>query len=99
VVAALERIVEDEQRHAELAFRFLAWAVEREPSLARDAEGAFASAIPAQEPDEIDAGVPEDVLRAHGVLMLEGRRASAERALERVIAPCHDVLRARIGLA
>jgi hypothetical protein len=99
VVAALERIVEDEQRHAELAFRFLAWAIEREPSLARDAEGAFASAIPAQERDEIDAGVPEDVLRAHGVLTLEGRRASAERALERVIAPCHDVLRVRIGLA
>ncbi len=36
VAAAYARIAEDEQRHAELAFRFVHWALERDPQLVRD---------------------------------------------------------------
>jgi hypothetical protein len=35
IVAAYTRIARDEQRHAELAFRFLRWALEREPHAVR----------------------------------------------------------------
>jgi hypothetical protein len=35
ICAAYQRIAEDEQRHAELAFRFVRWALDRDPSVAR----------------------------------------------------------------
>jgi hypothetical protein len=34
IAAAYTRIARDEQRHAELAFRFVRWALEREPQVA-----------------------------------------------------------------
>jgi hypothetical protein len=36
IAAAYSQIAADEQRHAELAFRFVAWALEREPAAVRE---------------------------------------------------------------
>ncbi|WP_437961908.1 ferritin-like domain-containing protein [Sorangium sp. So ce119] len=90
---ALEKIAEDETRHAELAFRFTAWALERDPSLASAVldELAAARAEP-PAPREADGGGP---LLGFGVLSAQHRRAIRERALAQVIAPCAQALLAR----
>ncbi|WP_437774359.1 ferritin-like domain-containing protein [Sorangium sp. So ce1097] len=92
---ALEQIAEDETRHAELAFRFAAWALERDPSLASAVVDELAAARrepPA--PAEIDGGGP---LLGFGVLSAAQRRAIRERALAQVVAPCAHALLARAG--
>ncbi|WP_433926309.1 ferritin-like domain-containing protein [Sorangium cellulosum] len=90
---ALEKIAEDETRHAELAFRFTAWALERDPSLASavlDELAAARAEPPASR--EADGGGP---LLGFGVLSAQHRRAIRERALAQVIAPCAQALLAR----
>ncbi|WP_437806125.1 ferritin-like domain-containing protein [Sorangium sp. So ce1078] len=91
---ALEKIAEDETRHAELAFRFAAWAIERDPSLASAVvdELAAAASEPAA-PGEADRGG----LLGFGVLSPQHRREIRERALAQVIAPCARALLARGG--
>jgi hypothetical protein len=49
IVATYARIAADEQRHAELAFQFIRWALERDPDAVRARVGAAlsgASAVP-----------------------------------------------------
>ncbi|WP_437573314.1 ferritin-like domain-containing protein [Sorangium sp. So ce887] len=91
---ALEQIAEDETRHAELAFRFAAWAIERDPSLASAVvdELAAAASEPAA-PGEADRGG----LLGFGVLSPQHRREIRQRALAQVIAPCARALLARGG--
>ena len=43
--AALERIADDEARHAELAYRFVAFALQREPDLRADLSAALQDAF------------------------------------------------------
>jgi hypothetical protein len=84
---ALRRIAADESRHAGLAFRFVAWALERGGAEVRAAvEAAFEEppSLPASSwPAELEA-----VLRAHGRLGPGDRRAAVTAALESVIYPC-----------
>ncbi|WP_437979642.1 ferritin-like domain-containing protein [Sorangium sp. So ce117] len=92
---ALEKIAEDETRHAELAFRFAAWALDRDPSLASaviDELAAASSELPS--PSEPSHGGP---LLGFGVLSPQHRRAIRERALAQVIAPCARALLSRGG--
>ena len=93
LVAALESIAADELRHAVLAWRFVAWALERDPSLrpqvraclARVGRGLDAPAMETKTALETDAlvqGCPPASLRAH-------LRAQAHRS---IVEPCAAAL-------
>lgn len=95
----LHGVADDETRHAELAWRFVGWALEQEPlqvaallrtELAREVERV--STAPARQPsaDELIA------LRC-GVVPQQLRREVREAALREVISPCFEALLARSG--
>lgn len=91
VKRAMRRIAAEETRHAELAFRFVAWAIERGGAEVR---GAVAAAF--AEPPSIAAQAwpaeSEAVLRAHGRLSPGERRSVAAAAYAEVIRPCARAL-------
>jgi hypothetical protein len=93
VKRALETIAEDESRHAELAWRTVAWAMERGGEEVRAAVAAvFAQAelyLPAPSPSP---EVPADVLAAHGRLAAAAIPAACVRTLNEVIRPCAEAL-------
>jgi hypothetical protein len=91
VRAALAIIAEDEARHAELAWRTVAWAVrtggERVREAVRDAlTEAQRGALAALAAPPCDAA-----MSAHGRLGGEALRAGLARALEDVVRPCAEV--------
>jgi hypothetical protein len=80
---ALAGIAEDEARHAALAFRFVAWAAQRDPRVLPRVTALVAAAQAAcGGQGERPAG---DVLEAHGVLDAATRRAARAAALRDVI--------------
>jgi hypothetical protein len=85
---ALETIAADEARHAELAWRFVRWAIDRDPSLASAAESAFGAA--AAVPAETEEAGPD--LSAHGLASAPQRREIARQARALVIGPCAAAL-------
>lgn len=81
------RIAEDESRHAELAFRFVAWAVTEGGADVRNAlSSAFAALRTSASPRRPRGGDPE--LRAHGRLSDWEIRDVERRALSEVVVPC-----------
>jgi hypothetical protein len=95
VVEALGKIVRDETRHAELAWRFVAWAVARGGDEVRRAvalavERAIRStlAMEIQSYDDVDL----DAWHAHGRLTCAESRAVAARAIREVVRPCLEAL-------
>jgi hypothetical protein len=91
VIAALRRIARDEARHAELAWRFMRWAVLRGGDairrvVAARVEAAIASTL-AMEIVSYD-GIDLDAWRAHGRLTCVESRAAAALAIEEVVRPC-----------
>jgi hypothetical protein len=58
IAAAYARIAEDEQRHAELAFRFVRWALERDPLLVRERLRAVLVCPPTNDACAEDLVVP-----------------------------------------
>lgn len=86
----LARLARDEARHAELAWRFVAWAVARggEPVRAAAAR-AIDRAIAATRANPVREypGVDMVVWRAHGRLSCDEARAAAEAAIREVVAP------------
>ena len=102
VRAALEEIVADELRHAELAWKFVAWACSADvPGSAlegarRGAERAFAvsraTAVDAGGEHAGEAALDAATARAFGFLTEAERRAHAERAFEAVVVPARDAL-------
>lgn len=97
VRAALAMIAEDEARHAELAFRTVAWALRSGGDEVRVAVAAvFAEAerhLPALEGVEDGDGV----LAAHGRLDAVTSRAAAARGLAEVVLPCAKAMLASAG--
>jgi hypothetical protein len=85
----LEVTVEDETRHAELAFRFVAWALDVGGDDARNAVIRALSGFrpPATSPENLE-GVDLDVYRAHGRIPAREARIMAERALQQIVVPC-----------
>jgi hypothetical protein len=88
----LARLVEDETRHAELAFRYLAWAL-------RQGDSALAGEVAALLRDEQSrpialaassplAAAASECLRAHGRVAPEREQALRRSAFVQVIAPC-----------
>ncbi|HEY5375870.1 MAG TPA: ferritin-like domain-containing protein [Polyangiaceae bacterium] len=86
----LARVVKDEERHAELAWRFLAWALRQGgPPVAEAAQRAFAAAT--EELDRmptVDYGVDVDVWHAHGRVTCAEARTLSRAGIREVIAPC-----------
>jgi len=86
----LARVVKDEERHAELAWRFLAWALRQGGTpVAEAAQRAFDAAT--EELDRmpiVDYGVDVDVWHAHGRATCAEARALSRNGIRNVIAPC-----------
>jgi hypothetical protein len=86
VRSVLSTVAADEARHAELGWRFVQWAIERNPSLHAAAVEGFARAL-----SEAPAGVGEDQEEPllHAGLLGEARkRALRRRAIGEVVRPC-----------
>jgi len=86
---ALERIAEDEARHAELAWRFLRWAIDvggREAQACARHTFDSATRTHARAPDL--GRVDVEAWRAHGRLSPRERDDAVEGALSEVILPC-----------
>ena len=98
IADALQEITEDETRHAELAYRILAW------TLGRDASGEIHAAIrgalddvrratPAPEASDPAA----DALEPFGILSAASTAAVRAQVLTEVVIPCVEALLAREG--
>lgn len=85
VRAVLGQIAADERRHAELAWRFVQWAVARCPDTASRVAAAFAAARQDAAPHVL--GDEPDQLPAHGLLSPAAQLVLAGAALREVIAP------------
>lgn len=89
----LRAIAEDETRHAELAFRFVQWALSGgDEALNGAVQREFAAlraepAIACPEPTPLERAALD-----HGVLPESMRRAIRARAIEEVILPCSRAL-------
>jgi hypothetical protein len=93
VKGVLSRISEDETRHAELAWRFVAWALEQQPSLREVAEREFerhlSTPVSFSDDSELDLG-------RFGVLSGSTRAELRRRVLDRVVRPSAALLLARV---
>jgi hypothetical protein len=101
VRSALETIAADEARHAELAWRTVAWALEVGGLEVRAAcERAFAEALE-REPEIVAAAPIATNLEAHGRLDAVTLRAVARSAMTEVVARCAQALlhRGCVGMA
>jgi hypothetical protein len=92
--AALARIADDEERHAGLAWRFVAWALAARPRLRDVAAAAFADATSRWS---LSAPPPAPVVdaaawRAWGRLDATGHAAAVREALAEVVGPCARAL-------
>jgi hypothetical protein len=98
VRAVLEKTVLDEARHAELAWRFMAWALDAGGSDVHVAVSrAFVAFQPPAPRNEDLTGVDLEQYRAHGRETAPKARAIAERVLREVVAPISRTLLARPG--
>jgi hypothetical protein len=88
----LSRIADDEERHAELAHRMLAWALACDAALVVPLRRALhAIAITGAR----DVAGP---LQAYGALSVETRAAVRDRAIEHVVRPCVEAMLVRAGI-
>ncbi|HZO13854.1 MAG TPA: ferritin-like domain-containing protein [Polyangiaceae bacterium] len=85
VKTALHAIARDEARHAALAWRFVAWAVRRDPSARAAVEEVFASALPPSEPAK---GMSPPGLANHGQLSPSRRAQIIRGGFDSVVIPC-----------
>jgi hypothetical protein len=92
----LERIAAEETRHAQLAWRFVAWALQTQGSdasleLRQHVRAAFAAELSATDGEGAIGSFDAELAR-HGLLSAPVRRALRERALQEVVAPCAAAL-------
>jgi hypothetical protein len=84
--AVYERIAEDESRHAELAFRFVAWAIAEGGDEVRKALSATFASL--RIVGRLAPATTDRNLREHGRLAASEVRDVERRALSRVVVPC-----------
>jgi len=89
--ATLERIAEDEARHAELAWRFVQWALATNRD---DVREAVLAAFDAAGPTSITLpeGIDGTQWRAHGRLLPSEHAEIVRSVLDEVVRPCRDLL-------
>jgi hypothetical protein len=83
----LERIAADEERHAALAFRFVAWALARNPSLLPRVQARLRT-LAIEQPHCAAVEPPHPLaaeLAAHGVLSAEAHLAARMAALHDIV--------------
>jgi hypothetical protein len=86
---ALSAIAEDESRHAELAWRTVAWAIERGGEPVRAAVAAVFAGAARYVPGVVaDTAIPPGILGSHGRLDAASARDAMARALDEVVRPC-----------
>jgi hypothetical protein len=89
----LERIARDETQHAELAWRFVAWALEVGPAgLRESARAAFARALDRTAPAASAPTGLDLALARHGLIGGSLRADLRQHVLREVIAPCARAL-------
>jgi len=86
----LERIAADEQRHAELAWRFVRWALQLDPGLRTTLERELARIEAELAGASVVQATPE--LPAHGVLGAQRLEQVRRAALAEVVLPCARAL-------
>lgn len=92
----LRATVEDEARHAELGWRFLAWALDNGGEATRQAViRSFASFCPPAPTAEDLEGVDLAIYAAHGRQVASEGRAIAARVLREIVQPAVCALLAR----
>jgi len=88
-------VLADEERHAELAWRFVSWAIARggQP-VARAVDQAIrrAIAVTLAKPPRSYAGVDVAAWQAHGRLTCTDAREIARRGVRDVVRPCADAM-------
>jgi len=93
VRAVLHRIAEDEERHAELAFRTVAWALAADSSAVAP---ALTWAIERMRDELAEAEASDDDvspdLSDYGVLSERSKRAIRRRGLAEVVIPCAEAI-------
>ena len=87
-------IAGDETRHAELAWRFVRWALDRDPSIAEAAKTAFAQALAALPETQMPAAIDAGAWQGWGRLTPRHQRRVVDATVRDVIAPC---VRALLG--
>lgn len=89
----LERVVQEEASHAELAFRFVRWALQRDASLAETVQEALSRA---QRAESLSKPAPQggwdEVLLAHGIVPETRRPRVRRQGLREVVTPCLNAL-------
>ena len=86
---ALSAIAEDESRHAELAWRTVAWAIERGGEAVRVAVASVLEDAARYVPGvAADTAIPAEILGSHGRLDPATAREAMVRALDEVVRPC-----------
>ena len=100
VRGVLAKIAEDEARHAELAWRFVRWALEGAPELAATVEQAVAAALIEERGRPAVATSAEDeAWLAHGVARGAVKAEIRRRVVEVVVAPAARALVVRRAVA
>jgi len=98
VQAVLARIAQDEGRHAELAWRFVRWALVQQPALARIVEQAFADALAGERAHPcFAASAVDEAWLAHGVARGSVKAELRRRVVDAVVAPAAALLVTRTG--
>jgi hypothetical protein len=89
----------EEGRHAELAWRFVAWALQvGPPSLLEHVRDAFTAELTAPSAARVvELSSLDRELARHGLLSAALRAALRERVLSAVVSPCAEVLLAQAG--
>lgn len=90
---ALEEIARDEARHAELAWRFVAWAVRTGGApVIQAVEAAFEESLTSTTSPAAPARIDEGVLLAHGRALPEALRVAFAETIEHTIRPAMRML-------
>ncbi len=93
IIHALNRIAQDEARHAELAWRFVAWAIEQGGAEVTDAVAqAFVEYGESESLDDRPAPADPAIWRAHGRLAPRELSEQLARARREIVMPCARAL-------
>jgi hypothetical protein len=102
VCEALARIAVDERRHSELAWRFVAWALQRHAKRLRPVIEAELERMATRDPSRLPAARDSELepaleaeLERHGVLRATRRSALRHAAVTEIVIPCARALLAR----